>query len=238
MCETNSAHVGMTIDFHSDFHNYGDCIIDDTKATTSGALTFFSDTWENYGNLWFSGKLTPIRPSTPLKISSKDIDNSGLISVTQSSSGGDATFYFGSSSSSSLKNSGTICANNVTVYPENTIQGNGCITLNSKATLHLADIKSHSLANQVIYMSSSTAKIYVTHQAATASLTVRGFGGGNTIGLSTGITSYTYSTSTGILQLKSTPLLSSTFTINIDTGTGYDMNHFSTSSSDTLLGKK
>lgn len=65
MCEINSAHLGMAVDFYSDCRDYGDCIIDDTKAATSGAMVFFSGTWENYENLWFSGKLTPILPSTP-----------------------------------------------------------------------------------------------------------------------------------------------------------------------------
>ncbi|KAM9887534.1 hypothetical protein OXX79_013561, partial [Metschnikowia pulcherrima] len=191
--------------------------------------------FSNTGNMYM-GVSSATLVGTPFTVTSvSSWSNSGMM-VFRRASGSAGSLVIeqvvGSGGLSSITNSGSICLYNVDWTQTTNIVGSGCITVGSGSELNL-QIAVGSVAfsvstTQTIYLSSSDSALNVvglsTGLGSYPTYKVAGFGGGNTININLYFTSYSYSSSTGILTLSSLFL----FGIDFNIGKGYKSSLFST----------
>lgn len=221
---TNGLAASVTIASGS-IINRGDLAFNSLKANVITNFNLDSvGTFSNTGNMWLG---VPIFSAVPPIIlgSALDWENKGMIYLRQELGGASPITI--SQVLGAIDNSGTICIERLNWLQTTTINGAGCVNVQADGHLQL-QISPWSVGeDQTIYLSTPTSALSVLglepSLLGTKTYNVVGFGGGNTIGINLGFTSYSYSGSTLTLSF-----FLGVFKINFNIGEGYSADGFST----------
>ena len=235
ICETKSSHIGMTVMALANIFNYGTFVVDDSLATTGLLFESFGVQFYNSGDFYLVGR-KPLITGSHYRIWALTFHNSGLMAFYQTGTSNFlSTVELGPDTLFDLlhvTNTGTICLRAVNLHARVAFDGEtGCVDVGAYATLTINHLISRSFRSQTIYMSDESSIIYIKSLLGLTSLTVRGFGGTNTIYFKLTITFWTYNNVTGILTV-----IDGLNLFKIDIGPNYQFNQFHRVTSHLMIG--
>ncbi|ABN67653.2 hyphally regulated cell wall protein, partial [Scheffersomyces stipitis CBS 6054] len=171
----------------------------------------------------------------PINLVAPSWTNTGLLVIYSQTRSADGIVNLGGTGLV-IQNNGQICLTNELYQASTQIRGTGCITANVDSTVFLANGLLGVDQSQTFYLADSRSSIRANAVAVPQTFTIAGFGNGNIIGLDIPLatvfplSSWSYTSSTGILTLRGLGLLSQNFNI----GPGYNSNLFSITTDSSL----
>ncbi|ABN68573.2 hyphally regulated cell wall protein, partial [Scheffersomyces stipitis CBS 6054] len=208
--------------------NNGLISLNGASSLLTSSFQFGGASFTNTGQVYMGVSGGSLIGST-MSISTNTIQNTGLIVYYQAQPGS-ANINIGASGSA-VTNNGQICLYNAHYSQNANILGTGCITLDADSELDVKVGSSSFASTQIIYMTPQSTIGIPTF--ASGSITINGFGGGNTITINIPLALYSqsYSQTTGTLTIRN--ILTSA-SIQLVIGSGYISNSFTFSAG--LLG--
>ncbi|CCF58869.1 hypothetical protein KAFR_0F02720 [Kazachstania africana CBS 2517] len=199
---------GMDINFIGDVTNAGILMMEDPNASSGMDISITSPSFMNMAIAYIYAN-----DGTTVTIDSDGFTNAGIFVIQPAEPNDKVTL-----TASAITNEGALCLNSTTYDQTSEITGGGCIVLVGSSELVLSDPS--EIGNQEIYLGDSTASL--TMEAFTdATITVYGFGSNNTINIPQGIDSYSYDSTTGVLEV-----VTSEGSFSFSIGTGYTASSF------------
>ncbi|CAI5759607.1 unnamed protein product [Candida verbasci] len=199
--------------------NYGLVNFDTRQVSDLCEISFAVDGLYNDGDLIFNVQ----GGNSSIAISTVHFENRGVIALHQEYLGA-ATFDM--FVLRSFANNGSFCMNNVDYEHTSETEGNGCFVLQGNSKIHT--IRSHAFGSQTIVFTGPNCVLKLAGVLNGEVVKVAGFGNGNVIYFSKALNgvfgSWSYSSSTGILSLKTNDLFSFNREVNI--GPGYTDAYF------------